>query len=66
MSALIDEYQSAPLSDQDRAMLAYEKALGSEQTTLVLSPNSEFFRHFGDLTGNARGRTMRDRTAAPT
>ena len=48
-----------------RAMLAYEKALGSEQTTMVLTPNSEFFRYFGDLTGNVRGRTIRERNEAP-
>jgi len=31
-----------------RSMQAYEKALGSNATTMVLSPNSEFFRYFGD------------------
>lgn len=31
-----------------RSMQAYEKALGSDATTMVLSPNSEFFRYFGD------------------
>ncbi len=34
-----------------RAMLAYQTALGSEETTMVLSPDSEFFRYFGDFTG---------------
>lgn len=34
-----------------RAMLAYETALGAERTTMVLSPDSEFFRYFGDITG---------------
>ena len=29
-----------------RAMLAYEVALGGEDTTLVLAPNTEFFRFF--------------------
>lgn len=39
-----------------RAMLAYEKALGSEETTMVLSPDSEFFRYFGDLSGSLQER----------
>lgn len=30
-----------------RSMEAYEKALDSEGTTMVLSPNSEFFEYFG-------------------
>ncbi len=34
-----------------RAMLAYQTALGSEETTMVLSPDSEFFRYFEDLDG---------------
>lgn len=34
-----------------RSMGAYRAALGSEDTTMVLSPNSEFFRFFGDLSG---------------
>ena len=36
-----------------RSMLAYQSALGSEETTMVLSPTSEFFRYFGDITGGA-------------
>ena len=32
-----------------RSMQAYKEALGSEDTTMVLSPNSEFFRYFGSL-----------------
>ena len=39
-----------------RAMLAYETALGGDQTTMVLSPDSEFFRYFGDLSGSVRER----------
>ena len=31
-----------------RSMLAYTEALGQDDTTLVLSPNSEFFRYFGE------------------
>ena len=34
-----------------RSMLAYREALGNEDTTLILSPNSEFFRYFGDVSG---------------
>ncbi len=34
-----------------RAMLAYEEALSEENTRLVLSPDSEFFRYFGDPSG---------------
>ena len=30
-----------------RSMLAYTAALGQDDTTMVLSPNSEFFRYFG-------------------
>ncbi len=36
-----------------RSMLAYQSALGSEETTMVLSPTSEFFRYFGDISGGA-------------
>ena len=32
-----------------RSMLAYSEALGTEDTTLVLSPDSEFFRYFGTI-----------------
>jgi membrane protease subunit HflC len=34
-----------------RSMKAYETALEGSSTTLVLSPNSDFFRFFGDSTG---------------
>lgn len=34
-----------------RSMQAYEKGLASDDTRLVISPNSEFFRFFGDPTG---------------
>lgn len=34
-----------------RSMEAYKEALGQNDTTLVLSPDSEFFRFFGDITG---------------
>lgn len=32
-----------------RTMQAYEQALGSNDTTMVLSPDSEFFRYFGQI-----------------
>lgn len=32
-----------------RSMKAYEEALGSKDTTIVLSPDSDFFRYFGEL-----------------
>jgi membrane protease subunit HflC len=34
-----------------RSMEAYKNALGQSDTTMVLSPDSEFFRFFGDITG---------------
>ncbi len=34
-----------------RSMQAYQEALGSEGTTMVLSPDSDFFRYFGDIRG---------------
>jgi membrane protease subunit HflC len=37
-----------------RAMEAYKDAFNSGSTTMVLSPDSEFFRFFGDPTGGAK------------
>ncbi len=34
-----------------RSMLAYREALGGDDTSMILSPDSEFFRYFGDLSG---------------
>jgi modulator of FtsH protease HflC len=34
-----------------RSMQAYRKVLGEDDTTMVLSPDSEFFRFFGDIMG---------------
>ncbi len=34
-----------------RSMAAYRRSLGGPDTTMVLSPNSDFFRFFGDLHG---------------
>ena len=36
-----------------RSMQAYEAALTGDDTTMVLSPDSEFFRFFGDISGGA-------------
>jgi membrane protease subunit HflC len=36
-----------------RSMAAYQKALENSDTTMVLSPNSEFFRFFKNATGSA-------------
>ena len=37
-----------------RSMLAYRKAMADEDTTLVLSPDSDFFRFFKDITGGRK------------
>jgi len=34
-----------------RSLTAYEKSLQDGQTTIILSPNSEFFRYFNDTEG---------------
>jgi len=34
-----------------RSLLAYEEAMAEGDTTVVLSPDSEFFRYFGDQSG---------------
>ena len=36
-----------------RSMQAYEAGLKSNDTRLVISPNSEFFRYFGNPTGKS-------------
>ena len=36
-----------------RSMQAYREALGGEDTTMVLSPDSDFFRYFGSMLGDA-------------
>jgi membrane protease subunit HflC len=38
-----------------RSMQAYREALGNEDTTMVLSPDSEFFRYFGSMAGRTPG-----------
>lgn len=37
-----------------RSMIAYTKALKEDGTTLVLSPNSDFFRYFQDPSGKSK------------
>lgn len=37
-----------------RSMQAYDESLKSSNTQFVISPDSEFFRYFGNLTGAAR------------
>ncbi len=39
-----------------RSMLAYETALGGDDTTMVLNPNSEFFRFFGNPSESLNNR----------
>lgn len=34
-----------------RSMQAYRESLGGEDTTMVLSPDSDFFRYFGSMAG---------------
>ena len=36
-------------------MEAYREALGSDDTTMVLSPDSEFFRYFRSISGGIAG-----------
>jgi membrane protease subunit HflC len=39
-----------------RSMLAYQEALKGDNTTLVLSPDSEFFKYFGSAGGGGAKR----------
>ena len=39
-----------------RSMQAYKKSMDSQDTTMVLSPNSDFFRFFGDMSGRDMGK----------
>lgn len=39
-----------------RSMQAYRNAMKAGDTTMVLSPDSEFFRYFKDITGGQAGR----------
>ncbi|TWG49629.1 MULTISPECIES: protease modulator HflC [unclassified Aminobacter] len=52
-----------------RSMAAYAKALEGTGTTMVLSPDSDFFRYFGSIDGNAPANgpaTAPNATPAPT
>jgi len=40
-----------------RSMEAYRNALGTGETSMVLSPDSDFFRYFGDITGGAEAQS---------
>ena len=37
-----------------RSLEAYRNTFGPDDTTMVLSPSSDFFRYFGDITGGGR------------
>lgn len=39
-----------------RSLQAYREALNSNDTTLVLNPNSDFFKYFGDITPSSARR----------
>lgn len=49
-----------------RSMAAYSSALSSQDTTLVLSPNSEFFRYFDNAEGVLRSPANPAALAPPT
>jgi membrane protease subunit HflC len=61
-----DAYQQNPdFFEFYRSMRAYERALDGASTSLVLSPDSEFFRFFGDATGPRGAATDGSATGAP-
>ncbi|CCM77042.1 protease modulator HflC [Rhizobium mesoamericanum] len=49
-----------------RSMAAYSTALTSQDTTLVISPNSQFFRFFNDASGAPRNASTPAMPTAPT
>jgi len=49
-----------------RSMAAYSTALTSQDTTLVISPNSQFFRFFNDASGAPRNAPLPAMPTAPT
>lgn len=49
-----------------RSMLAYQQALEDSDTTMVLSPDSDFFRFFGDPSGLPRSSTSQSPAAPRT
>ena len=48
-----------------RSMAAYSSALSSQDTTLVLSPNSEFFRYFDNAAGTLQSSPASPAVPAP-
>jgi membrane protease subunit HflC len=62
-----DAYQRDPDFFQFyRSMKAYETGLGGQGTTMVLSPDSEFFKYFNDASGLlAASNAVRNGAAAP-
>jgi modulator of FtsH protease HflC len=53
-----DAFQRDPgFFDFYRSMSAYTEAIGSPDTTVVLSPHSEFFRYFNSATGAEQSET---------
>ena len=55
-SIFADAFQRDPeFFDFYRSMAAYREALNSDGTTMVLSPDTEFFRYFGDASGRPAG-----------
>ncbi|MBZ0218304.1 MAG: protease modulator HflC [Fimbriimonadaceae bacterium] len=53
--------QDADFFDFYRSMQAYENSLGSSDTRLVLSPNSAFFKYFGNPDGIAANPSVGNR-----
>ncbi len=49
-----------------RSMAAYTSALQGNGTTMLLSPDSEFFRYFGNASGNAPAASRPQTPAAPS
>ena len=49
-----------------RSMQAYEKSFNSDDTTMVLSPDSEFFRFFGDAKGAQADAVLSAPAASPS
>jgi membrane protease subunit HflC len=48
-----------------RSMQAYEAGLRSNDTRMLLKPDSDFFRYFGDQSGKSRDGTVPGAPAAP-
>ena len=48
-----------------RSMQAYEQSMRQGDTRMILSPNSDFFRYFGDPSGRRPGAAAEPAPAAP-